>query len=231
MNKGSLYWNPDTQYEEYVAAQINRASRSKKLTHKRDGARRWAHDHLKNELKLNWKTMLCIGARSEAEPMFWRNLGYEADAIDLIPCSTWSDEKASWVSSDYSGWEVCDMSKMHLNDYLKNKKYDLVYMSDALEHCLDLDGFITGLNLVCDKYFFSLCPYQSTPYSWDVAVHPFMAHREEGNIWGEDGLIKEEVEKRSIQNIEKCFSKFNIINVHRIGERNKLIMTLGKKQV
>jgi len=215
----TLYWDKNTQYEQYISGQINKSRRTTHRTHKNHGLQ-WAHDWLKDELKLNWKTVLCIGARHEAEPLYWKKLGYETDAIDLIP-------------SSYEGWRTCDMSKMHLDNYLKNKKYDLVYMHDALEHCLDLDGFITGLNLVCKKYFYSLCPYQCTPSAWDVASHPFMATHQ-ADVWEytESGkrILKKESKESCDQNIRECFSEFDIIKTN-IGHKNRLIMSLVKKQV
>ena len=78
------------------------------------------------------------------------------------------------------------MSKMLEHHHFKNRKYDIVVSIDSIEHCIDLDGFIDGLNTICSKYFICFClsayhfatKEQINISSWDAAIHKFMIERD-----------------------------------------------------
>jgi hypothetical protein len=98
-----------------------------------------------------------------------------------------------------------------------------------MEHCLDLDGFVKGLNMVCSKYFYCNCPYAGKPWAWDVAVHPFMAHSHDSAALWKNGVLTEEAVTKCERGIRKCFPEFDLLWAPDIGYKNSISMVLEKK--
>ena len=198
-------------YEEYKNLQIKKAKKTRVRTRSqsRINRRQWIFNRME-KLGIKEKTILCIGARDDSEVIFFRDKGYNALGIDLIE----SNEIIK-----------CDMSKVHEHPYLKNQKYDIVFVSEALEHCLDFEGFIIGLNLICKKYFICMGPTYSKikkmggPDQWDCNFQSFM--------------FSENIKKGKIDNnlLLDAFKEFEIIisEVHKRGTR--LFFILRRKNI
>lgn len=183
-----------TDYNEYLKTQIKRASISREATVVTTHRRQAVYDLMKD---LEIKTILCVGCRDVSELTFFREKGYIVEGIDLL-------KNQPYIT--------CDMS--HMGETLKDKKYDAVISIESLEHCLDLKGFISGLNQVCSKYFICYTPILDRPSNWDVAVHPFAS--------------LENTEEK----VKNTFSQFkiNYINVHYEAKDkyNRLVFILEK---
>ena len=178
-------------YLKYIAFQVTRAKTTKNQTVKYEKRRKYIYNCMQDS-NVAGKTILCVGARHKSEPEFFEKRGYVADAIDL-----------------YEAEKIiqCDMSKMHEHPYFKNKKYDIVFASEAIEHCLDFEGFVKGLNQVCDGYFVCMCPAVKKPTLWDCGKHPFMENVLDNALY--------------TNNLLKCFPMFEIVinEVHKVGKR------------
>jgi 2-polyprenyl-3-methyl-5-hydroxy-6-metoxy-1,4-benzoquinol methylase len=135
-----------TEYQSYVENQIRRAKKTRKQTMKYERRRVWIHERMK-QLGVTGQSVLCVGARHGSEVEFFERSGFQADGIDL-----------------YAANKIikCDMSKMLENDYLRNRQYDIVFAHNSLEHCADFDGFLTGLNQICRRYFVCSVPLTCT---------------------------------------------------------------------
>lgn len=152
-------------YQRYLAKQKHWSSRSMSQTDKHVGKRLWVYSRMQ-ELEVYGKTMLCVGARHDSEVNFFQERGFAVDGIDLHATGKIIE---------------CDMSKMLEHDYLKDKNYDVVFSHDSMEHCLDLEGFIKGLNVLCKGYFVCTCPFHGSSRQeeynvklWDCSIHKFM---------------------------------------------------------
>jgi len=145
-------------YIRYLNFQSRRAKKTKKLTPKNEASRLFIYRRMQ-EFGISGKTVLCVGARHKSEPEFFEKRGYIADAIDLF-----ENDKIS----------VCDMSRIYKHPVFKYKRYDVVFSNSAMEHCLDLDGFIKSLNTVCEGYFLCMCDVPDKEDDWDCSIHPFM---------------------------------------------------------
>lgn len=188
MDKESKIYNYGS-YEDYVKCQTRISKRTRHKTKNYLDRYIMIYDVM-SELAVHGNSMLCVGARHKFEPDFFSERDYEkVDAIDL-----YEDE----------GIIECDMSKMHLHDYFDDMSYDIVFSNESLEHCIDMEGFITGLNKVCDKYFVCMCPIKTAPKHWDAAIHPFMCVDK----------------KESIDMLRVCFTEFKIIH-HEIQPRRR----------
>ncbi len=189
-------------YEEYIKLQRRRSRRTRGETQKRERQREWIYNKM-IEVGVEGKTMLCLGARDDSEIEFFEKKGYKVDGIDLYETNKIIE---------------CDMSKIYEHKYFKNKKYDIVFASDSIEHCLDFDGFIKGLNFVCDKYFVCRSPtYSNRVSEWDCAVHLFMENCDDPDMY--------------YKNLKESFSQFNIVINELDNRRNKrrLFFILRKK--
>jgi hypothetical protein len=189
-------------YEDYINWQKRSALKTKSRTSRATGIRRRNYLYSRmEEAGVIGSSVLCVGARDDSELDFFKEKGYEADGIDL-----------------YSTENIieCDMSKMHEHSYLKDKKYDIVYSNEAMEHCLDFDGFYKGLNLVCSGYFVCMCPV-GVPNVWDCARHDFMSNTDD-------------IEKNK-EGLEKYFPDFDVIlnEVHKAGYRMFFILKRRKE--
>jgi hypothetical protein len=139
---------PYESYSDYIAAQADYASRRKTRTRKHERCRQWIYDYLKDH-NIEGDSFLCVGARDDSEIDFFTNKGHEATGIDLY-------ESKSIIK--------CDMSRIYDHPELQYKKFDIVFSMNSLEHCLDLRGFVRGLNLVCRKYF--VCMFDIVELTW-----------------------------------------------------------------
>lgn len=155
----------------------------------------WIYDSMQ-EHGVKGNSFLSIGARGDREVGFFTNKGYDAVGIDLHETRTIIN---------------CDMSRMYEHPELKNTRFDIVFSCNVLEHCLDLEGFVKSLNLVCKKYFVCMFGITKKLDRWDCSRHEFM------NFAGTDNYDKELI---------KTFSCFEIITneVHKGGKRGYFIL-------
>ena len=107
------------------------------------------------------KTILCVGARDDCEIDFFTKRGYEAVGIDL-----YSTDKIV----------ECDMARIYEHSVLKDMRFDIVFSCHSLEHCLDFEGFVKSLRLVCKGYFICMMPYMPEPTMWDCQRPDFVDH-------------------------------------------------------
>ena len=120
--------------------------------------REWIYDSMQKH-GVSGKNILCVGARDDCEVDFFNERGYETIGIDL-----YNTEKII----------KCDMAKMHTHPILKDMRFDIVLSCHSMEHCLDFEGFITGLDLLCKKYFVCMMPYTPEPNIWDCQRPAFV---------------------------------------------------------
>ena len=196
-------------YDEYIKSQIKRSRRTKGMTRRESCNRRreWIYKRM-TELEIEGKSILCLGARDEAEINFFENKGYEVDGIDLFN----------------SGKVIeCDMSRLLKHEYFKNKKYDIIFAMEAIEHCLNFEGLLEGINKLCKRYFICMSPICGTkiiqkPDNWDCNFQQFM--------------ISENIKSKKIHDslLLDTFKEFDIIinEVHKRGRR--LFFILRKKE-
>ena len=194
----------DKDYQIYINTQLRRATRSQNKTRTDKTRRQWIYSRMQ-ELNIDGKTVLCVGARHESEMDFFEEKGFEVEGIDL-----WDEGKMV----------KCDMSKMLEHPHFKNQRYDIVYSNESIEHCLDLDGFIKGLNVMCKKYFVCMCPDSdhagltegyTNPTLWDCSVHKFQTSHDKYEEYLMD-----------------AFDQFKII-VAEVHRRSRLFFILEKK--
>jgi len=184
-------------YEEYLEIQRKKALLTKTRTSRACGERRRRYLYKRmSKTGVKGSTILCIGARDDSEILFFKERGYQTDGIDLYSTDNIIE---------------CDMSKIYEHPYFQEKKYDIVFSNESLEHCLDIDGFIKGLNLVCKRYFVCMCPVGDAGL-WDCARHSFMEHMDD-------------IEHNK-KDLEECFSEFNVIlnEIHKEGHRMFFIL-------
>ncbi len=105
------------------------------------------------------KTVLCLGSRDDSEVQSFLDNGYDAMGIDLY--------KTKLITK-------CDMARIYGHPILKFKKFDIVIAIEALEHCLDFDGLVRGLRLVCTGYFVCMFPILDEPDWWDCNRPDFL---------------------------------------------------------
>lgn len=190
-----------TEYQSYVENQIRRAKKTRKQTMKYERRRVWIHERMK-QLGVTGQSVLCVGARHGSEVEFFERSGFQADGIDL-----------------YAANKIikCDMSKMLENEYLKDRQYDIVFAHNSLEHCADFDGFLTGLNQICRRYFVCSVPFDVHAKvgldinGWDCNIHKFMTE-----------------DKRIEQNLLEAFPSFEIV-IAEIIKGKRLFFILKKK--
>lgn len=189
-------------YNEYLSYQSIRSMKTRYVTRRNSRIRNWIYNKMK-EFDIYGESILCLGVRDISEIEFFKEKNYEVYGIDLYK---------------QVGVITCDMSRMYEHFVLKNKKFDIVYADNSLEHCLDLEGFIKGLNLVCKKYFvcFSPCFYpKGVVNSWDCSFHPFMENVEDLELYKKD--------------LEKYFIEFDVILNEFYPKKNRLFFILKKK--
>lgn len=102
----------DSDYQTYLYTQIRGAKGTQHITEcSRRGRRRWIYWRMQ-ELGLEVKRILCVGARHDSELSFFEEKGIETEGIDL-----------------YNSGKIvqCDMSKILVHPYFKTQKYDMVF--------------------------------------------------------------------------------------------------------
>ena len=204
----SYKYNEFKDYQEYINMQIGKSKRTRFVTkggtYKR--RRKWIYDRMK-ELKIKGETILCLGARDKSEVIFFEEKGFQADGIDL-----YSSEKII----------VCDMSKLLKHEYFKNKKYDIIFAHDSLEHCLDFKGLLKGINKLCRKYFICLSPIfdnelRIEPGFWDCNFQSFMVLK---------NVFDEEIYKKCLLD---TFKEFDIV-YNKAYKSNMLVFFILRKK-
>lgn len=189
-------------YNKYTVRQTVRSKRSQGITVRHEDRRSWIYSRMQ-ELNIEGKSILCIGARHDSEIDFFMKKGFEVDGIDL-----------------YASGKIikCDMSKMLEHPVIGRKRYDIVFSNESIEHCYDLSGFLEGLNVICKRYFVCMCPSQHgqsvnvDPNRWDCSIHKFMTNNSSYN-----------------ENLLNTFDHFNIVSseIHKKG--NRLFFILENK--
>jgi len=185
------------KYDQHIKLQISKAQRTVGRTIRFKYRREWIYNKMQ-ELKITGKSILCVGARHYSEVEFFEKRGFKSEGIDLF--------EADQIIK-------CNMSKMLEHPYIKNQKYDIVFCNEVMEHCVDLNGFIKGLNKICKKYFICMGPSSQEKekiirYSWwDPAVHQFMIDSQDIGIYS--------------KNLLETFKDFKIIvnESHKNGHR------------
>ena len=145
-------------YEQYLAMQRNYARIRKTRTIKRDKRRQWVIDNIRSH-GIEGKTVLCLGSRDDSEVQSFIDNGYDAMGIDLF--------KTKLITE-------CDMARIYEHPTLKDARFDIVIALEALEHCLDFDGLVRGLQLVCAGYFVCMFPILDEPDWWDCHRPDFL---------------------------------------------------------
>jgi len=194
--------NKFKNYKEYIDYQIKRSKKTKNMTIKRELRREFVYERMV-ELGIEKGSILCIGARDDSEVVFFEKKGLESEGIDLY--------KTDKIIK-------CDMSRMLRHSYLKDKKYDIIYASEVLEHCLDIEGLIKGLNQICKGYFICMGPSSKKIDSrskWDCSIHDFMKEFE-----------NEESLKKSLEN---TFTEFKVIVGEIYKKGGKIFFIMEKK--
>ena len=194
-------------YSHYINHQIKGANRTHHRTYSHERLRIYLLKEMER-WKVSSKSMLCVGARDKNEVEFFNKNGFKTTGFDIA-----ASEKLI----------VCDMSKMYQHGYFVGRKYDIVMSIEAMEHCLDLEGFIKGLNLVCKKYFVCMMTNLPKPTQWDCGEHPFMVK----TAFNSDKPSKYSI-KEFHQKLEETFTEFKIVmaEIHKRGTR--LVFMLEK---
>ena len=203
-NKKYKYKN----YDEYIAHQIKRATRTSGMTRRVscNNRREWVYNRI-IELGISGKSILCLGCRDEAEIIFFENKGYESEGIDL-----------------YARGKViqADMSKLLEHEYFKNKKYDIIFGMEAIEHCLNFEGLLEAINKMCKRYLIIMSPVLGTknlsvPDYWDCNFQSFM--------------FSENIKDKKIHDklLLETFKEFDII-VNEVHKRGKRLFFILKKK-
>ena len=200
LRSGSIAKYKYKSYAEYIEMQSYYASRRKTRTRSHEKRRQWIYDYLKDH-DIEGDSVLCVGARDDSEVDFFTNKGHDTIGIDLY-------ETRAIIN--------CDMSKMYEHPKLKDMKFDMVFSLESLEHCLDIEGFVKGLNLVCKKYFVCMFGIIKAPNYWDC--HQFDFTKYAGTNRYDEELIK-------------VFPDFELVTneVHKRGKKGFFI--LKKKSV
>ena len=182
-------------YDKYLATQRNYAQIRKSRTIKNKLRRQWVIDNMKSH-HVDGKTVLCLGARDDSEVQSFLDNGYEAMGIDLFETELIAE---------------CDMSRIYEHPTLKDARFDIVISLESLEHCLDLEGLVRGLRLVCAGHFVCMFPILDEPTWWDCHRPDFLDYL--GTDEYDDALIA-------------SFSGFEIVinEIHKNATRGYFIL-------
>lgn len=146
----------DTYLEDQKKESLNTTGRTQRHAKSFD----YIHEKIK-QYHPQAKTMLCIGCRDDYEINHFTELGYDVMGIDL---------------HDSGKIIKCDMAKMYEHPVLSKKKFDVIVAVDALEHCIDLEGLVKGLQLICKMGVYVVGPIREEYSKWDCNIHGFMEH-------------------------------------------------------
>ena len=91
-----------------------------------------------------------------------------------------------------------------------------MYCSHALEHCLDFEGFIKGVEHLEIKVIRVECPQRGIVTSWDCTLYDFMKE-------------SKEIDPKDIL---KYFTSFDLVNSAIVKKRHhdSIIFTLKRKK-
>jgi len=190
-----------THYNKYVKLQTAKALKStKKTINKKNSTKTTAK--ILRQLFPELKTVLCVGCRHESEINAFKEEGFDAVGIDIIK---------------QNNIITCDMSKITEHIFFKDKKIDIMFCSHSLEHCLDFNGFLKGVDYLGIKVIQVECPQRNTTNSWDCTFYDFMKKTKK-------------VEKNDIL---KYFTDFDLISSTVIKNEKKeydsTVFTLKRK--
>jgi len=190
-------------YDEYTAYQIHRARRSRKSTLAHQPLRKLAIEKLREHAP-DVKSILSIGARADIDVQDFRDGGYDADGIDLIPDGI-----------VHQG----DATKLFEHKYFKNREYDAFISVHSLEHIWDIDRFRSESLKKCKKVFMHLGrPVElkkTQPGRWDCVILDFHD--------------KDMAEKDRKDKLEKFFPSFKAIEAKIIEVSVPVIYFLLQK--
>jgi cyclopropane fatty-acyl-phospholipid synthase-like methyltransferase len=186
-------------YDDYVQAQIKRARKTMFQTSDHEARREFIYKTMV-EQGVSGESVLCVGARDGSEVKFFEEKKFSSVVgIDLF-------ESKQII--------CCDMSKMTEHPKLK-KKFDIIISIESIEHCLDIDGFIHGLNALCKRYFVCMCPVIRVPSQWDCGSLPFM-------------LDLKSVSDLKVK-LENYFTDFSVVHCDMQKKGKRLFFILKKK--
>jgi hypothetical protein len=145
-------------YASYLKSQRRKAKKTQYKTSDKKAYYRQVAKNLKSTYP-EFDKIICVGCRHETEIQCFKDNGFDAVGIDLF-------EDASIIQ--------CDMSKIHEHPYFKDKTIPVMYASHSLEHCLDFDGFLKGVDHLGVKVLRVECPFVDKIRSWDCTFYDFM---------------------------------------------------------
>jgi len=147
-------------YKKYINRQTKLASQTVFKT-LRD--KKFIEERVKDLLSLypNYKNVLCLGSRHPVEVEAFLTAGCSAIGIDLF-------ETLPHIIK-------CDMAKMYENSILRKRKpFDIIYMSHSLEHCLNIEGLLQGIQWSNATVLYIRVPIKNKPEKWDCTLLEFM---------------------------------------------------------
>jgi len=187
-------------YDEYIRLQSRKSKKTMYRTETHGWRREWIYKKMV-AYGIKGNSILCIGSRHRSEVDFFEAMGFSpVIGIDLFEA-----EKI----------HCCDMSKMLEDPFLKDQKFDVVMSIESIEHCMDIDGFMKGLNQLCSQYFICMCPIVKVPKKWDCGLYPFMMNLKND----QDLKIK----------LESYFTQFSVIYCSMRQGGTRLFFMLKKK--
>tara|TARA_Y100000310_G_scaffold202711_1_gene202952 strand:- start:253 stop:861 length:609 start_codon:yes stop_codon:yes gene_type:complete len=152
---------PFKDYDEYKELQVRRARRSRRSTLAHQPLRHLAIEKLKKYVP-DVKSILSIGSRADVDVQDFRDGGYDADGIDLIPGNI-----------VHKG----DATRLFEHEYFKHRQYDAFISVHSLEHIWDIDRFRSESLKKCNKVFMHLGRpvdlKKTQPGRWDCVVLDF----------------------------------------------------------
>jgi len=147
-------------YKNYLSRQTRTSNRTISKTLK---GKDFIQERIKELAFLypNHKNVLCLGSRHPIEVETFLNNGFTAIGIDLF-------ETLPHIIK-------CDMAKICDNETLqKRKPFDIIYMSHSLEHCLNVEGLLQGIQWSKATVIYIRVPIRTQPNKWDCTLLEFM---------------------------------------------------------
>jgi hypothetical protein len=190
------------EYKEYLNSQASGARRTVGRTRKKRIRYEWILNQVL-EIEAKIKTVLCVGARDKFEVEYFKDLGYDAIGVDIF---------------DTEGLIKCDMSEMDKHPELRDRNFDLILLSDSMEHCLDMKGLKRALNNLSAGYIAVTLPNLRAVEGWDINILPFMGHEYK------TGCLPKKAQKM----IEREFRGYDVVIADYHKRIDKIFFVLRK---